>query len=225
MADITRKYNINTLRRVRINNNNTETIGYHSDSGKTFIEVKNTAHYTEFLAKRYNPTEITMIETLDNMIYRNGLDVLLLDANGNVNLEIDREKIFILFGITKDIESIDEKQRERFDTIASEAARICSEKLNIPESNKFDFELLLKSFIFIELMQSRIMNNKVTITKFDNYVDYKINRIIKFLKINLDLNSIDDFKLEYDCESLSADNVEVLDFKEKPKTKTIIHVR
>ena len=71
MADITKKYNINTLKRVRINENNTQTIGYHSDSGKTFIEVKNTTHYTEFLAKRYNPNEITMIETLDNMIYRN----------------------------------------------------------------------------------------------------------------------------------------------------------
>lgn len=219
MADITRKYHINTLKRIRINNNNTQTIGYMSDSGKTFIEVKNVTHYTEVLAKRYAPNEITIIETLDNMICRNGLDVLLLDSNGNVNFELDREKLFILLGIVKDIESIDDKQRERFDTISSEAARICGEKLNISKSNKFDFESLLRNFIFIELMQSRIMNNKITTSKFDNYVDYKINRIVKFLKIKLDLSKIEDFKLEYNGEGLSVDNLELISFKEKTKSK------
>lgn len=223
MADITRKYHIDTLKRVRINSEDKQTIGYNSESGKSFIEVKNSAHYNEVIARRYAPNEITIIETLKNMIYRNGLEVLLLDANGNMNFEIDREKIFLLLGIAKDIECIDNKLLENMDLIATETSRICSEKLKISKEKRNAFQQLLRNFIFVELIQNRIIGNKITISKFDNYIDYKVNRVLKCLDIKVNLTKVLDFKLEYNSEVLNVNNKEFLNLKEKTNSKTIVH--
>lgn len=223
MADITRKYHIDTLKRVRINSENKQTIGYSSESGKNFIEVKNVAHFNEVIAKRYALNEITIIETLKNMIYRNGLEVLLLDADGKMNFEIDRDKIFLLLGLARDIESIDNKQLEKIDLIATETSRICSEKLKISEEKRSDFQQLLKSFIFVELIQNRIIGNKITISKFDSYIDYKVNRVLKCLDIKANLTTVPDFKLEYTSEVLKVDNSELLNLKEKTNSKVIVH--
>ena len=215
----TKEYSIVKLDRIRVILTGRETIGYLK--GNYYYEL----HNGEGNEKIHRAEKVQKVESFTKTAANNNLFVKLLDGKGRFTIDLKSEKVFELFLLAQKIEGLSETDTERLNIIAKTVAQISSQKLEIPHDKKEEFEDLLKNFIVIELLSG---NSDVPLYagKTEGYLDYKTNRIVNYLNINLDLDGLEDFYLEYTNNGVVLDKNEVLNLEDKkPEETERVYVR
>lgn len=209
----TKEYSIVNLDRIRVILTGRETIGYLK--GNYYYEL----HNGEGNEKLHRAEKVQKVERFTKTVANNNLFVKLLDGKGAITVYLKSGKVFELFSLAQKTEGLSEEEAERLNIIAKTASKISSQKLQIPQDKKEEFEDLLKNFIVIELLSG---NSDVPLYagKSDGYLDYKINRIVNYLNIDLDLDELKDFYLEYTNKGIVLDKEEVLNLEDKKTEET-----
>lgn len=158
--------------------------------------------------KLHGDIDSDLSQKLPGIIYNYGLGVLLLGSDGQIKEVIDRDRALELIGTAKNISKLTEKEAQDLDDISSEVSNVCATALKISKDQKEMFNTLLQRYIVAELLRFGAENKRIFIRKSGKMLDYKLSRIMKYLGINVNLEKISDFAIEYNRQSVFVNGTE-----------------
>ncbi|MBE6152526.1 MAG: hypothetical protein E7165_04370 [Firmicutes bacterium] len=220
-----RKYNIDDLDYLELLSDKSRTIGYLSEDGDEYIDIKNCCNFHIGNIKKHKIENVKVLGNLSKMIAQSRIIVLLLNSNGKINKTVNKDKVFYLLEFLDKISELDNLDDKV--VIAKRVADLCVGKMKLDTRKKTLFRDLLQTYVLVEIIQQGAFDKKSSIVKNGQFIDYKVNRIIKYLNINVNLNEISDFSIEYNDKSIYIDGVEKFRIKHvtddlHPKVNVIV---
>lgn len=218
-----RRYNLDILERVIVLPSNKETIAFLKEENDCYVDLQNTANFGESNIRLHHKNKVCVVEKFKQTIYKHGLEVMLLDADGILNETINSKKIFSILDMVNEIENASVENIEKFDKISKEVARGCANELGIYGEKRDTFEYLLSRYVYTDLLTTR---NAIWISKIDHSIDYKVSRVLKLLKMELNLSNIKNFQIQYNRNKVLINDNLVLDCnKEMADSNSRVYIR
>lgn len=174
----------------------------------------------ELRAKKFKfDSDELLSQQIPKVIYNYGLGVLTIGSNGQMKTDIDIETASEMVRVARSISELSEKEAVEFDAVSSEVATICATALKVSKKNHEEFTALLKKYVVVELIRFGSDNKTLCIRKEGKMLDYKLNRIAKYLGIEIDLNKIVDFAVDYTRTSVTLNGNVCLDMTQPVESK------
>lgn len=156
-----------------------------------------------------------------------GLFVLLLTANGTVKTTINTDEKDKIEHLVCKINGLSAETKENLNVIADEVSLLAASLIKLFGEEGKTFQKYFRQFAMIELLEQHLSEKIAFIKKEDNLIDYKINRVAKYLKIDIDKKAIKDFTVMYngDIIKLNGQDYYIQEKKEKnemPKINKIV---
>lgn len=213
------KYNVNRIAILTIKDAQQKKIVYLKENGEISSEIIANEFYQLTASVDGYRNKIVSQESFAQMLMKTGVFVNLLTSSGEMRESVTTSEIWSLMSKMNNFEKLPEEEHEKLYLISNAVAMLCVDKLRIYGDIAEDFNYLLKQFVFTE-MQDNYMG-KSTVVKDGKSIDYKVNRIIKYLGIDIDLEKLPNFYIEYDRDSVSINGTMILDRKFNDKTKKL----
>ena len=194
------KYDINKLDYIKIFTRYTDGIAYLNENKDCYIDITRNSISSYRNERVYKVKNTEKICSLNDILYQYDLWLLLLDPKGELKKEITEPRVSEVLHLFKNISTLNDNFFKKMHEIIDKIVKICTENIGVKDDN---FSKLLRSYIFIEMMINGEGEKTLIINKQDNLLDYKIMRLLKYLKIDIDIKDIPNFKIEYSLEKIS----------------------
>lgn len=219
------KYNIDDLKYIYSLKYERNAIVYYDKNKHKYVDINsNTAAYNNNI-RLYDKRQIKLICDLNQMFLNHGIWVTLIDSHGKMCTELTTKVINNLMLGLKKILSLNSLLVREIDYICNLVTEICISNLVLSQSKKEknnDFDLvingiescfskekeialrdMISKYIFIDIAMNGIDGRRLIINKENNLIDYKILRILKYLGLNINVEDIPNFKIEYNLEGIN----------------------
>lgn len=246
-----RKYNIDDLKYIYSLKHKRKAVVYLDKNKDKYIDINsNTKLYSNNLIE-YNRKNIELIGDLNKIISCYDMWVLLIDQHGKICKEVTIKFINKLMLTLEKKLSLNNLLIREVDYISQLVTEICMSNLvfsknSKTKSNNFDLVIsgiescfskeeetrlrkLIFNYIFIDVVMNGFDGHRLIISKENNLIDYKILRSLKYLGIDINVDDIPNFKIEYNLAGInyydSEGNKTVecnLDREEKEKVKKFV---
>lgn len=211
------KYDVNRIAMLTVKDLPQKKVVYLKENGEISSEIVANEYY--HLTGSFNKYKDRIVsqESFEKMLIRTGLFVNLLTSSGEMKESLTTPEIWSLIVKANSFDKLPEEEYEKLSLVSNAVAMLCVEQLKIYGDIAEDFNYLLKQFVFAE-MQDNYMGKSI-IAKDGKSIDYKVNRIIKYLGIEVNLEKLPNFSIEYDRNNVSINGTMILDRKSNGKTK------
>lgn len=170
----------------------------------------------------------SLVHSLSKLLTDYELSIMLLNSKGDLINNLGSAEAYHLIDLAKRLDKLSEEEVKEFNAVAAEVARISSAAMNISDKHSKMFINLLRKYVFVELANHCVCDKKTSIVKTGEFVDYKINRVVKYLGIDVDLKQIPNFIIEYNRNVINVNGNEYYKkevVKEEKESKINIIVR
>lgn len=213
-----KEYNVDELKYIDSLKFQKKAIVYYDNQKEKYIDINSNNEVC------YNNGEIKIICDFNKILFYNSIWLLLLNKNGERRNNITAEIINNIVKIFEKIKNLSELAEREIHYITSLVTEICISNLalsyykepdndfdymvngleiDIPEEKELQLRALIFNYIFIDIVINGLTENKLIITKNNNVIDYKIARILKYLGLNINIEDIPNFKMEYNLEGIN----------------------
>lgn len=220
-----KKLDIRSIDYIKLLNSDKKLLAQFDSSKGEYVDITRVCTKSNHQKAIYKKKEVEVIDSFINLLAKENLYLLLLNSNGKLNTTLVPDDCIALLALYNKVISTDEQFSKQIDEMSTLVTDICVKLLHI-NTKRSEFEYLLKNFITIDSIKRGAKFCRVAITKEGNCLDYKVSRILKFLGIELDLNLIKDFKVDYNQDTICVYNgnrkeVKSINTNDKGKQKTI----
>lgn len=219
-----KKYNVDELKYIESLKFNKKAVVYYDNESGKYIDINSNTDIYYNNIRAYKKNEVNIICDFNKVLFYNSLWVLLLDSYGQKRNQITAELINDIIRIFEKINGFCEPLEREVYYIANLVAEICISNLslsytketdndfdyvvngleiNIPDEQELQLRSILFNYMYIDIAINGLTERKLVITKENNLIDYKILRILKHLGININIEDIPNFKIEYNLEGIT----------------------
>lgn len=218
------KYNISDLKYIESLKHKRKAVVYYNEKKEKYVDVNSNSIISYNNERLYNQKDIKLIENLDKILSYYDLWLLLIDSSGKKHTEVPASVINELISIFEKINSYNDILKREIDYISHLVTEICISNLILSQNkknqdNNFDLVIngidscfseeeeiklrkLILNYIFIDTAINGLTERNLIIRKENNTIDYKILRILKYLGMDVKIEEIPDFKIEYNLEGI-----------------------
>ena len=219
------KYNVDDLKYIYSLKHKRKAVVYYDDKKGKYIDVNSNTVMSNYNERVYNEKDTKVICDFNKIVSYNYLFVLLIDAYGQKRTKLTAEVINEIMSIFDKVFSFTEPVVREIDYISNLVAEICVSNLalsynkdnknneydlvvnglemNISEEEQLNLKRLLSGYVFIDTAVNLVTERKTIVRKEKKLIDYKILRSLKYLGININIEDIPNFKIEYNLEGIN----------------------
>lgn len=160
----------------------------------------------------------TTDNSLQKIIDKYGLFVLMLTSNGEIKDVIDSDVKDKIIFLARKLESLSSKERETMNAMAEEIALLTASLVKTFGKEGKTFQKYFRQFAMIDLLEEHLTGKVSFIRKEGKMLDYKVNRVAKYLNIDIDRENIRDFEVMYSGDVIKLNGQEYYKREESEKS-------
>lgn len=219
-----KKYNIDGLKYIESLKFNQKAVVYYDEQKEKYVDVNSNTDIYYNNVRVYNKEEVKIICDFNKILFFNSIWILLVDQYGKMHNEITAEVINNIVTIYEKINNFNEPFEREIYYIANLVSEICVSNLalsydkecdndfdcvvngldiDILEEKELQLRELLLNYIYVDSAINGLTERKLIINKENNLIDYKILRVLRYLELDMNIEDIPNFKIEYNLEGIN----------------------